>query len=969
VSPRQSGGRRTPGAGHTQQPIGTPPVALDGGGSPFGHRWSGGPPGSSYGGNDPTTLRSRRLSVSSSIVGSILPVYYGAREMKATGQWWLWHRTSDTSWFGFMVMALSEGELGSISDIELNDVPIDELVGSLSDPETYVFAYDDREGADTQTLPSLLTTAGVPDLVETWPGLAYVAVKLDVRDESPIPSSMRLTAKITGRKVSDFRTGGAAAATSNPVVIAYDLLTNTEFGLGRATSLINTTNWTAAANHCDTAMADGTYRYEWNGPIAERNLLDAIQMVLGHALMEMEFDPVSGQYIIKTSESGLSSVATIEESDWRTRPKWFEIPLRERPNHVTVSYTDRDSFRPASVHVEDPAGIAAGELRQVELDFPGCYNASIATRIAVKRYNHAATEKYRWHGRVGPVVADVLPGELVTFSSRRLSNQLARLVTKKQINANTYEIELVEYDANTDSTAVATDDDPPSVVVDPPDPPTATDKIYGEGGDWESRSLLPDPDDITTSQGWTLGGSGSASFSSGNEETTFTADADPTETGLATLLYELNSVVTDGDLYMVTFLAKAETGSGFSAGWDSLAATEQGSVEILADGLWHRYRFFAEANTFFGSNKVGFGARRKTAATDLVIARCHAVKVIFNPALKLYERQEWTEDPSASSTVDHYAAYSKAGFEYGRVPVGEAVMEIETLSLGFILHDPPISGFFPDGPFEADWLAIGPTNLSAAFPDPTTVTRESRSFGQGIYESGDVLITSPADGEALVYDGTAGLWKNEAVLTEVDDSDVDLSGTHTGLLAELSGIGTVADAMDILDDLEDDDIPLSGTHTGNLSGETKLADAMDVLDDMSTEFETRQQIMGGEKTSVSDNTVTTVVTFTMPTGPSTFVAGLSFKGSSADSTDAAAVWIQGILKCVRVSGGTVTAEWIETANETLASGSETFGTCEVTENVSGADVQVRVQLDSSLDQSWTVKWTALMSDDVTVAAA
>jgi hypothetical protein len=67
------------------------------------------------------------------------------------------------------------------------------------------------------------------------------------------------------------------------------------------------------------------------------------------------------------------------------------------------------------------------------------------------------------------------------------------------------------------------------------------------------------------------------------------------------------------------------------------------------------------------------------------------------------------------------------------------------------------------------------------------------------------------------------------------------------------------------------------------------------------------------KTSVSDNTVTTVVTFTMPTGPSSFMAGLSFKGSSDDSTDAAAVWIQGILKCVRVSGGTVTAEWIETA--------------------------------------------------------
>jgi hypothetical protein len=237
------------------------------------------------------------------------------------------------------------------------------------------------------------------------------------------------------------------------------------------------------------------------------------------------------------------------------------------------------------------------------------------------------------------------------------------------------------------------------------------------------------------------------------------------------------------------------------------------------------------------------------------------------------------------------------------------------------------------------------------------------------------------------------------ILDALDDSDLDLSGSHTGILL---GTSTVADAMTLLDDLDladlndvmvtgvsggqvlwydggqtrweaksldDSDVDLSGTHANLLSSETTVADAMDVLDDLSIEMPTRQQVMNGSKASVSDNTSTTIVTFTMPTGPSSFMAGLSFKGSSDDSTDAAAVWIQGVLKAVRVSGGTVTAEWIETINETFASGSETFGTCEVTANVSSADVQVKIQLDSSLDQSWDVKWTALMSDDVTVAAA
>jgi hypothetical protein len=63
---------------------------------------------------------------------------------------------------------------------------------------------------------------------------------------------------------------------------------------------------------------------------------------------------------------------------------------------------------------------------------------------------------------------------------------------------------------------------------------------------------------------------------------------------------------------------------------------------------------------------------------------------------------------------------------------------------------------------------------------------------------------------------------------------------------------------------------------------------------------------------------------------------------------------------------------VETYNSTddskmITSG--TFGTCEITEAVSSADVEVSVDLDSSLNQTWDVVWTALMSADVTVTAA
>ena len=56
--------------------------------------------------------------------------------------------------------------------------------------------------------------------------------------------------------------------------------------------------------------------------------------------------------------------------------------------------------------------------------------------------------------------------------------------------------------------------------------------------------------------------------------------------------------------------------------------------------------------------------------------------------------------------------------------------------------------------------------------------------------------------------------------------------------------------------------------------------------------EISRQIMGGEKTSVADNTATTIVTFTMPTGPSSLGVMLKFVGSSTDATDIGIVEVE-----------------------------------------------------------------------------
>jgi hypothetical protein len=755
--------------------------------------------------------------------------------MLAAGQWWLWYRTSDSSWDAYAVFALSEGELGSISDIQLNDVDIADLVGSIYRPDKYVLSYDDREGADTQTLPSFLTgTGGVPGLNETWPGLAYVAIKLKTTEDSPIPSSIRLTAKVTGRKISDFR-GGAAAATSNPVVIAYDLLTNSEFGLARSTSLIDLTNWTAAADHCDTAMADSTKRYEWNGPLYERETFRAIQTVLGHAMMELQWDPEAGKYIIATSESGLSSVATIEESDLRSTPKWREIPLAERPNHVTVYYTREDTFDQASVTVEDPAGVSAADMRRIEIDLPGTYNASIATRFAVKRYNHAATERFRWFMRLGPVIADVYPGELVTLNTRLLSSQLARLVTKKLVagTVDIWECEFVEYDAATDSTAVATEDTGISVVVDLPDAPTANTKTFGEAGDWDTDDLAGGPNDLSS---WTAIGSSVITYDAVNEWTTITLPSGGPSGNLCGAKLVLPTFA-DTPLHVFTAVVECDglgfNGNAFTMGWDGLAAQVQGEAEIEGDSAWHRYRIICRPTTSAGNFLFFGGAGHNTSARTMRVRFVRACKITFNAQKYLYERNAWTEHSAAMTTVDHYAAYDRAGFERGEVVVGETELEIQTLSMGS--HAPPQQAYvqaFPGGPEDLSMVAVGPTGLTSEFPTPT-IALEQRLFSGQVKGMEDVDTSGRTDKDVFQYDAASGEHKYAAPdALGITDAGVGISGKHTGML---SAAGDLEEAMGVLDDIPEDglafdnDVSVTAEDSGGSAKQVFKVTTADIL--------------------------------------------------------------------------------------------------------------------------------------------
>jgi hypothetical protein len=295
-----------------------------------------------------------------------------------------------------------------------------------------------------------------------------------------------------------------------------------------------------------------------------------------------------------------------------------------------------------------------------------------------------------------------------------------------------------------------------------------------------------------------------------------------------------------------------------------------------------------------------------------------------------------------------------------------------------------------------DWRSVQPTGTGASPTDHGALAGLSDDdHTQYLLADGTRALTAAWDAGSFgitaetftsdVATGTAPLTVTSTTL--VSNLNADLLDGNEASAIDYSFVSGNDGATDItaaqleelsdgstttLHEHNDEEINVTATYTGFLDSDTTLDAALDTVDGLSTEFSTRQQLMGGSKTGISDNTATKFVTFTMPTGPSGLTVALTLVGDSDSATENANVTIQGFLHCVRNSTGTVTAEWVETYNSTddskmITSG--TFGTCEITEAVSTADVEVSVDLDSSLNQTWDIVWTALMSADVTVTAA
>jgi len=195
-----------------------------------------------------------------------IPIVYGQRKVGGTRV--LMEISGTENEYLHIVLAVAEGEINSFENVYLNDVlSTDSRFTGFLDVYTHT-------GSDTQAADSNLVTA-----ISNWTnnhqlkGTAYLYVKLKYDADAFASGLPTITSDVKGVKVYDPRTS-TTAWSDNPVLCIRDYLTNTRYGRGIDTSLIDDTTFNAAANYCDELVAIGVgskKRYTCNGVVDTSN--------------------------------------------------------------------------------------------------------------------------------------------------------------------------------------------------------------------------------------------------------------------------------------------------------------------------------------------------------------------------------------------------------------------------------------------------------------------------------------------------------------------------------------------------------------------------------------------------------------------------------------------------------------------------------------------------------------------------
>ena len=213
-------------------------------------------------------------------------------------------------------------------------------------------------GTSSQTVDTNLNTA-LEEWTDTLRNTAYIVFKL-VYDRNYFQTLPKRQIVLKGRKLYDFR-DASTAYSANPVLVLYDYMTNTRYGLGIAAAKFDTgvgSSWRAAADYCDTKS------WECNLLITDQQAQDILDTICAHFRGELVW--WDGKYYLRYADlNDESSCMTLTDEHIAQDPETGKALISisqptafQKPDGLRVTIIDPDrDYVSDDILIGDAAGV------------------------------------------------------------------------------------------------------------------------------------------------------------------------------------------------------------------------------------------------------------------------------------------------------------------------------------------------------------------------------------------------------------------------------------------------------------------------------------------------------------------------------------------------------------------------------------------------------------------------------------
>lgn len=212
---------------------------------------------------------------------------------------------------------------------------------------------------------------------------------------------------------------------ANPINVIYEVLTNTEWGLGRNPSEIDTGVGSSFLSASDTLIAEGNgFSFILDRPLVAGELFQEIERQIGGMVYR---DLFTGKWRVKLSRADytLGTRPLVDESNSEllsyTRSGW-----EDTTNQIQVLYNKRDDdYKETYALAQDLANaiiqgdgtIGANQIVSAQMKFPGVKDSALAAQIAWRELRTMSYPIARAELRVDRSLYDIELNSVIRWSN------------------------------------------------------------------------------------------------------------------------------------------------------------------------------------------------------------------------------------------------------------------------------------------------------------------------------------------------------------------------------------------------------------------------------------------------------------------------------------------------------------------------------------------------------------------------